>query len=285
MSLQKGTFIGAGALCALGLILRTFGVSSGLDLMILAVLGAVIGLAFTQRTTQNQLSTTRRNLTQRLREVGDAQARREEAVDELVTLQRTTLWYVKNRPGSGGPTADLTRTHRNSSRSGLAGRSSTPDVTNAEVGMSFAMALDPERKTAIGGVLPDASRTALPDDTTFIPFMPHRAVELLDGGQPLDLIVIDEAAFAHHPWAAGVGPTGTDMMKDLLDAVRIAYGQGIQTFLLPFETVPDIHTTALRRAPVLPLPLTEDAALQTSGAPLASTLRSLKAIAERRGPA
>ena len=283
MSLQKWTLAGTGLFCVIGLILRALGVSFGLDLMILAVLGGIISLAFAQRNTQYQLATTRRNLTQRLRELGDDSARLHKALDELVPLQRTTLWYVKNRPGSGIPTTDLGRAHRNGSRSGLAGRSSTPEVMNSTAGVSFARALDPGRSTVVGGLLSPAARDALPASTTVRPFMPARAVESLDVGEPLDLIVIDEAAFSEDPWSLSVGPTGVALMRDLLDAVRLAREQGVQTVLLPFDAVPDIHSTTMRSAPVLQLPLTEDLSAQASGAPLTPVLAALEGIAARRG--
>lgn len=282
MSLQKGMLIGAGVLCALGLILRVVGVAFGLDLMILGTFAAVIALSFVLRTTQNQLSTTRRSITQRLRDADQAQVRQQEAIDELATLQRTTLWYVKNRTGANVPTTELAGSLRGTPRLGLAGRSSTPDVTNAAAGVSFASALDPERTTTIGGVFSAESREFLPAGTTVKPFIPYRAVESFEAGGPFDLVVIDEAELAHDPWARSVGPAGITMMKDLLEAVHVAREQGVQTVILPFDSVPDIHSTAFRSVPVLRLPLGQDVSSQASGAPLTPVLGALEQLAARR---
>lgn len=285
MSLQKMAVSGSAALCAVGLILRAVGVSFGLELMLLGILGAVLALSLAQRTTQNMLATTRRNLTQRLREHGDVQGAQGEALDELTTLQRTTLWYVKNRPGSGSGSG-ITETPaqpRSTFRSGLAGRSSTPDVTNAAAGISFTSALDPTRRSAVGGVLTQSSLEALPEGTAITQFVPGRALELLEAGERLDLLVIDEAELSREPWSRSTGPAGISMMKDLLSAVHAASEKGVQTVIVPFDSVPDIHSRAFRDARALVLPLSEEAtALQTSGAPITHLLSALDDLAVRR---
>lgn len=283
MSLQKMAISGSAALCAVGLILRVLGVSFGLELMLLGILGAVLALSLAQRTTQNMLATTRRNLTQRLREHGDVQGAQGEVIDELITLERTTLWYVKNRPGQGASTPEVPAPPRSTFHSGLAGRSSTPDVTNAAAGITFTSALDPTRRIAVGGVLTQAVREALPEGTAVTQFVPGRALESLEAGERLDLLVIDEAEFSHEPWSRSTGPTGIRMMKDLLSAVRTAREQGVQTVVIPFDTVPDIHSRAFRDARTLELPLAEETtALQTSGAPITQLLSTLDDLAARR---
>lgn len=283
MSLQKVMIFGSAVLVAVGLVLRLIDWVFGFELMLLGVFTAVVAMLMTQRSAQNLLSTTRRSLTQRLRDLDEAQEKHGKALKELAALQRTTLWYAKNRTDTEAAASRVAAPiPQNSHRAGLVGRASTPDVTNAAADVSFASLLDPARGMTIGGVLSDPSRRVLPSGTTVKPFLPGRAVESLAAAGQLDLVVLDEEEFSSAPWSRSFGPAGIGMMKDLLDAIGVAHEKGIPTVVLPFDSVPDIHSAALRNAPVLRLPLPEDAVIQTAGAPLSALLGALDNLAVRR---
>lgn len=285
MSLQKGILVGAGVLCTLGFVLRLVGIEFGLDLMIVGVFGVLVALAFAQRSTQNLLSTTGRNLAQRTREVESSLGGTDEKLDELEALQRTTLWYVKNRPGaSATPPPAGSSSPRPRHHPGTAGRSATPDVSNASADLTFASALDPTRDVVIGGILANTAHDELPPGTAFHRFMPHHALESLESVGRIDLIVIDEAELGSEPWSRSVGPTGIPMLRDLLDSIRTAKEEGVQAVILPARkgSVPDIHSSVLDDVGTLRLPLSDDAKAQTSGAPVTSVLDALEKITGQR---
>lgn len=280
MSMYKGLVGGAAALCAVGLVLRIAGVPWGTEVMILALFGAVIALVLSQRTTQNLVSTTRRNLTVRLKEIDEAQAREHDAIDELTSLQRTTLWYVKNRPqGAPAPVEAVAGRSRRPHRSGTAGRSSTPEVTNDSADISFTTALDPRRPSIVAGVLASRTREVLPEGTRVEQFLPGRALESLETVERPALIVVDEAAFEESPWDRAVGPTGTATMRDLLAALQGAREAGISAVIVPFRGVPDVHSAVLHSSGAVRLPLPDQLREQASGAPLPAVLTALDALA------
>lgn len=285
MSWQRVTLYGSTALLAVGLILRAMGNGLGLDLMVVAVFVLIVSVAFAQRSTQHALATARRGLTQRMRELGEAQSDQREAMHELTALQRTTLYYAKLRPAGGSQPQEPRTARSRAGEAGRAGRSSTPDVTNAAADESFASLLDPSRAIVVGGVLSELTRAALPEGTTVKPFVPNRAVESIDAAHRLDLVVLDEAALAEGAWARSAGPAGIPMMRDLLASIDVARDRGVATVVVPSAGVPDIHSDALRGPSVLRLPLAAAAADHAAGAPLSGVLRALDEIAAGRGAA
>ena len=150
MSLPKRTLILAGALCALGLVLRVLGVEWGLDVLVVATLIAVLSATFMGRAAQYDQATFRKNVLSRLQA---SSKELEEIRSELAAqgkIQRTTLYYAKNGSTSaGGGSMRVDGNGQVIAGAGgyaIAGRSSTPEVTNVRARHSFAGLLDdPER--------------------------------------------------------------------------------------------------------------------------------------------
>lgn len=288
MSLPKRALILAGALCVLGVVLRVLGVEWGLDVLILSTFVAVLASALMQRSAQHELATFRRNVTSRLHALSEGQGEIRSELTEHGKLQRTTLYYAKN--GSAG-LSDLAPALDGQGESGpasaggrgIAGRSSTPEVTNLRARHSYEGFLrGPDRGTAVAGVLSPGALAALPDGVEFQPFFPYRAAEGLQSGPPVDMIVIDQASFHSTPWDRAVGPVGISLMKDLERALRAAVEQDVRIVILRDTSVPDIHTSALDGLPALRLPLSDLDASASSGAPASPVVAALARHLESR---
>ncbi|WP_422115717.1 hypothetical protein [Brachybacterium sp. UNK5269] len=285
MSLPKRTLILAGALCAIGVLLRAFGVSWGLDVLVVSVLVAVVSVSFTQRTVQNELATMRKNVTQRLQALSARQETLEQTLKEHGRLQRTTLYYAKNGSSGNGKHTEVVpvaAVAMDPHRSGIAGRSSTPEVSNINAHHTFAGLLDPTAEKVVGGVMTPEAIEALPEGTTYQPLLPFRATELLTVEPVIGLIVVDEASFESAPWDRAVGPVGIGMMKDLDRALRLALEKGAQVVVLRHEGTSDIHSTALNSVRALRLPLSEADLASTAGAPSSPVLSALAAFVDQR---
>lgn len=283
MSLRNGALIAAGLLCLSGLLLRLAGASWGLDVLLLGMLAALTALFLAQRSMHNTLATTRRALTNRLMEIGESQEQVRQSLETLTSLERTTLWYVKDRPGAAGsPSAGTAGSDGPYRRQRLAGRASTPGVSNLGAGTTFGHILSGEAQPVICGVLSDSVRAALHDVAQVREFIPCRALETLESARPVDLIVIDEQEFTRSPWSHATGPSGINAMRDLVDAVREARHGGTQTVVLHGDGVPDMNSKVIRSLPVLTVPLSPEEHAQTSGAPLSPLMYALDDIAARR---
>lgn len=284
MSLPKRTLILAGALCAIGVLLRAFGVSWGLDVLVVSVLVAVASVSFTQRTVQNELATMRKNFTQRLQALSARQETLEKTLKEHGKLQRTTLYYAKNGSSSSGKHTEgaLAAVAIDPHRNGIAGRSSTPDVSNSNAHHSFAGLLDPITEKVVGGVMTPQAIEALPEGTTYRPLLPFRAAESLAASPEITLVVIDEATFGSAPWDRAVGPVGISMMKDLDRALRLAQEKGVQVVVLRHEGIPDIHTKTLDSVGALRLPLSDADLASTAGAPSSPVISALASFTDLR---
>ena len=283
MSWQRVTLFCSAALLAGGFVMRATGIALGLELMIIAVFIAIVSQSFTQRASLHALSTTRRGLMLRLRELGEAEEKTRAAVDELTALQRTTLYYAKNPPNRKASSTEAP--DANASRTGAAsraGRSSTPNVTNASADAAVASLLDPTRAVAVHGVLSRSTAAALPSGAVVKPFVPGRAAESLATDAVVDLIVVDEAALSDGQWSRSTGAAGIAIMRDLLEAIRVAQSRGIAAVVIPASDVPDIHSDALKSSAAIRLPLTEALIEPAAGAPLSAVLVALDGVALRR---
>lgn len=289
MSFPKRSLILAGALCVLGAVLRVLGVSWGLEVLVLGVFVAVVSMTFIQRAVQREVATLRRNSTRRLQGLATEQAALVASMEEQSKLLRTTLYYAKNGSvsalgaigGDPAPTssglADLTR------RQGIAGRSSTPEVTNNRARHSFAAILgDAAEAPTIAGVLTPGAVDSLPAGARFTPFLPFRAAEAVTADGPLDLLIIDESAFRSVPWDRAVGPVGVGMMQDLELALRQAIEQDVQLVILQDDLVPDVHTAALAGLRALRLPMSNADREAAADAPASPVVAALSRFAEDR---
>lgn len=273
----------AGALSALGALLRLLGIPWGLDVLVVGVLVAVISVSFAQRALQHEFATARRATAQRLAAVVESQDQIRKILEEHGKLQRTTLYYSKNGaagPGRGSAESGLVAV--DPLRSGIAGRSSTPEVSNESARHSFATLLNSGGITEITGLLSPEAVAALPGQVSFSPLIPFRATETLEAHDNYSLIVIDEAVFATAPWERSVGPVGIGMMNDLVGALSKAQGDGTQIAILRHRRVPDIHDTALDRLRALRLPISETDAAASAGAPATPVITALAHFAEER---
>lgn len=283
MVTPKRILLLAGALCALGVLLRLLGIVWGLDVLMVGVLVAVVSVSFAQRALQHELATARRATAQRLAAVVGSQDELRNMLEEHGKLQRTTLYYSKNgATGTGRQSTESGLVAIDPLRSGIAGRSSTPEVSNGSARHSFATLLTGGDTTQITGLLSPGAVAALPEQVSFSPLIPFRAAETLDSHDSSSLIVVDEAVFATAPWERAVGPVGTGMMNDLVGALSKAQGEGTQIAILRHRRVPDIHDTALDRIRALRLPLSEADAAASAGAPATPVIAALAHYAEER---
>ena len=288
MSLPKRTLILAGALCVLGVVLRIVGVEWGLDVLVLSILVAVLASALMQRSVQHELATLRRNSTNRLQALAIEQEELRATLAEHGKLQRTTLYYAKNSATSAGSAVPPVNAPGGTPAptrggQGIAGRSSTPEVTNSRAQHTFAGFLEePSEGIVVSGVLTPEAIDALPDGVGFRPFLPFRAAESLAVGPSAMLIVIDQAAFRAAPWDRAIGPVGIGMMRDLELALHQSLDQDMQILVLEDRIIPDIHTSALDAIRALHLPLSKDDSSVSAGAPPSSIVSALSAFAEHR---
>ena len=273
----------AGALSAIGLLLRLLGISWGLDILVIAVLVAVVSVSFAHRAIQHELSTARRATAQRLAALAESQDDLRKVLEEHGKLQRTTLYYAKNgSTGLGRETTDTALASTGPVRSGIAGRSSTPEVSNDNARHSFATVLDGGSTVEVIGLLTPEAEAALPERVGFTPLIPFRAAETVDAHARSSLIVVDEAVFATAPWERAVGPVGIEMMSDLVGALSRAQAEGTQIAILRHRRVPDIHDTALDRLRALRLPVSEADEAASAGAPATPVVAALAHFAEER---
>lgn len=279
----KRVLLLAGAMTAIGLLLRALGQQWGLDVLLVALLLAVLSVALMLRSIQHELSTSRRNTAQRLQSLTAAQTALAETFEEHGKLQRTTLYYAKNgssrlvREGTAEPMLP-TDPHR----TGVAGRSSTPEVSNSRASHSFSTALEATGTPLVTGLLSPAAERSLPDSVTVHPFLPFHARESLEAAADADLVVVDEAVFTTAPWDRAVGPVGISMMKDLVAALAAARVKGMQVVILSHGGLSDINGTALASIRGLRLPAREVDHEAASGAPMSPVMAALSAHAERR---
>lgn len=283
MVTPKRMLLLAGVLSAIGLLLRLLGISWGLDILVIAVLVAVVSVSFSQRAIQHELSTARRATAQRLAAAAESQDMLRKILEEHSKLQRTTLYYAKNgSTGTGRGATDSGPSSTGPLRSGIAGRSSTPEVSNDNARHSFATVLGGGSTVEVIGLLAPEAEAALPEQVRFTPLIPFRAAETLDAHDRSSLIVVDEAVFAAAPWERAVGPVGIGMMNDLVSALTRAQAEGTQIAILRHRRVPDIHDTALDRLRALRLPVSETDGAASAGAPATPVIAALAHFVEER---
>lgn len=283
MATPKRVLLAAGALSAIGVLLRVFGISWGLDVLLIGVLVAVASVSFALRSIQNELATSRRTTAQRLSALSERHDELRDTLEEHEKLQRTTLFYAKN--GSAGPgreTADRDSASTTAQPAGLAGRASTPEVTNSGTGLSFAALLMGDSTVVLPGLLSSEAAAALPDSVRFVPLIPFHAAEALVALDSTRLVVLDEAVFSTAPWDRAVGPAGIGMMTDLVTALTRAEADGAQIVILRHRHVPDIHDTALSRLRALRLPPSEADRVPAAGAPATPVIAALARFTEER---
>lgn len=159
-----------------------------------------------------------------------------------------------------------------------AGRAATPEVSNPFTEESMLSMLTPGRAMKVGGVF---SLHSLPEGEHAV-WAPGQVAASLEAHKP-EVLLIDEQEIRESPlWSSATTGAGTGLMRELLEGIRWAKARGVPAYLLPSSLAPDVHSSALRSAPVLVLPL-DDATMQASaGGPHTPLLRALHDIAVER---
>ena len=159
-----------------------------------------------------------------------------------------------------------------------AGRAATPEVSNPFTDESLQSMLAPGRTLKVGGVFSPRSLSV----GEHLVWTPGQVSESLERQKP-EVLLIDEQEIQESAlWSSATTGAGTALMRELLEGIRWAKEGGVPVYLLPSTLAPDVHSSALRSAPVLVLPLDEASLVASAGGPQTPLLRSLHELAVAR---
>lgn len=256
----------------------------GLTAMLLAVMCALAAIVLRQQAVLRRLAKHERLIAQVQKTAANGKTetatygasilrRVKQLTDDAVApTGASSAKHSEPAGGSTGARPSATADHG-------AGRAATPDVSNPFTEESLHSMLTPSRTLKVGGIF---SPRSLPEGEHVV-WVPGQVSESLERQKP-EVLLIDEQEIKESAlWSSATTGAGTGLMRELLEGIRWAKGRGVPVYLLPSSLAPDVHSTALRSAPVLVLPL-DDAAMQASaGAPQTPLLRRLHEIAIERG--
>lgn len=158
------------------------------------------------------------------------------------------------------------------------GRGATPDVKNPNARETFSTMLDPNRELNVTGIfftenIPGVRQTQ---------WFPGSVLDSLNHTIP-DYVIIDELAIAQSPaWKESLSAVGTSRMKEILSATAWLKQKGIITFRIPANLPPDVHSGALRNAPITHLPFDETIQQSDFGGPHTELFERLQNLAVQR---
>ncbi|MGO1736853.1 MAG: hypothetical protein ACTHZ9_11110 [Leucobacter sp.] len=254
----------------------------GLTAMLFGVMCALAAVVFGQQTVLRRLSKHERLLKQVHKTAWNGKA-------ETATYGGSILRRVKQLTDEGAaprsssndqparPTESEARLNASPQQS--AGRAATPEVSNPFTDESLHSMLAPGRKLKVAGVF---SPRSLPG-VEHMAWIPGDVSASLARTRPESLLIDEQEVQDSALWSSATSGAGTRLMSELIDGVRWAKAHGIPAYLLRASVAPDVHSSALRSAPVVVLPLDAESLEASAGGPQTSLLQELQQIAIERG--
>lgn len=270
---------------ALGAVVQVWLPQLGLTAMLLGVMCALATVVLRQQLLLRRLSRHERLIKQVQRTAANAKT-------ETVTFGGSILRRVKvltdevtpSRSGASSNAAvhqgarQPTTPEVSAPEQQTAGRAATPEVSNPFTNESLHSMLTPGRVAKVAGVF---SPSSLSEGEASI-WTPGEVVASLERARP-DVLLIDERELRHSAsWSSSMTGAGTGLMRELLNGIQWAKGRGIPVYLLPSRLAADVHSAALRAAPVLVLPLDDNTLEASAGAPPTRLLSGLQETAVTR---
>lgn len=282
----KASIAAAVIFFAAGAIAQIWAPQLGLTAMLLGVMSALAAIVLRQQAVLRRLAAHERLITQVQKTAANGKT-------ETATYGASILRRVKQLTDESGAQAGAQHQPPSQAAQGAgagsnaaaelgAGRASTPEVSNPFTEESLHAMLTPGRRLKVGGVF---SQRSLPDGEHVV-WAPGQVSESLERQKP-EVLLIDEHEIQASPlWSSATTGAGTGLMRELLDGIRWAKAHGVPVYLLPSSLAPDVHSSALRSASVLVLPLDEATLRASAGGPQTTLLRTLhEAAVERAGGA
>lgn len=160
-----------------------------------------------------------------------------------------------------------------------AGRAATPEVSNPFTEESLLSMLTPGRTLKVGGIFSPQSIPAGEHEV----WAPGQVSASLERQKPEALLLDEQEIHDSALWSSATTGAGTGLMRELLEGVSWGKAHGVPTYLLPARLAADVHSSALRRPPVVVLPLDDATTRASAGGPQTPLLRTLHEIAVQRG--
>lgn len=279
----KLAIAGAVLFFAAGAVVQLWMPQLGLTAMLLGVMCALAAVVLRQQAVMRRLTKHERLIVQVQKTAANGKT-------ETATYGASILRRVKQltdesaSPSGAAPAPPAAATQGVGARSSgaerqVAGRAATPEVSNPFTEESLQSMLTPGRTLKVGGVF---SPDVLPEGDHVV-WVPGQVSESLERQKP-EVLLIDEQEIQESAlWSSATTGAGTALMRELLEGIRWAKQHGVPVYLLPSQLAPDVHSSALRSAPVLLLPLDDATLLASAGGPQTPLLRSLHEVAVARG--
>lgn len=274
--MKKTLAIGATAVLFLvGLVLYLVNNRVGLALIFLSIFGIFCILLWTQQQIAARIAKIDRSITKTRNSVTWG--------NQEILKYSTSIFRRVQSSGYSSPSAGISFAAEQASgllSTATVGRGATPEVMNPNSRETFASMLDPNRELKVAGIF---FAEGLPG-VTEVEWFPGSVVESLHQSIP-DLVVIDELAMSQSAaWKESFNAVGTTRMKEIIAATGWLKEKGVMTFHIPAKLPPDVHSAALKNAPMTHLPLDESMHESDFGGPHTELFEALQQLAiEREG--